>query len=379
MVTCPACGHQVPDGNHCIRCGTPVVGERRGGAGREVFSASPDEGRSSPRLVSTFFPQLPRADMKTFRVALVGGLAGVLVLGLAGMFPLAIAGSAVLVPLLMVLYFFDVDLYEDEPLLVVALTMLWGVAVGVGVGLISRAVSWSGAGLLGDEPGSEVLVRGVAIPLLGFVLVLVGPLILLPYRKFNDVLDGATFGAAAAVSYAGALLLTHSSALFAGGLRPVGSVGPWVARLLELSVALPILYAGAAGSATGAFWLRYRAPVHDRDALGPLGRPVLASAVAAAMWVAGGVGQVLLPRYVSLALLAILALAALLWLRRVIHVGLTQEASEIELGPDITCPNCGATTPHHSFCANCGVSLLALPKARRRTPAPNESAVEGGG
>ena len=61
----------------------------------------------------------------------------------------------------------------------------------------------------------------------------------------------------------------------------------------------------------------------------------------------------------------LLAGVALIWLRRVLHLGLLQEAAEIETGPDIQCANCGATTPRHAFCINCGVSLLALPNARR--------------
>jgi hypothetical protein len=65
-------------------------------------------------------------------------------------------------------------------------------------------------------------------------------------------------------------------------------------------------------------------------------------------------------------LLCLLALDAvtMLWLRRVIHLGLLEESAEIPIGPPITCANCGASTPRHTFCINCGVSLQALPKHR---------------
>ena len=73
-----------------------------------------------------------------------------------------------------------------------------------------------------------------------------------------------------------------------------------------------------------------------------------------------------------------LDLLALLWLRQVIHVGLLQEAAEIEIGAAVTCPNCVKATPRHTFCGHCGVSLHALPKSTR--PArPHAGGVGGAG
>src|SRR5439155_7575482 len=133
------------------------------------------------------------------------------------------------------------------------------------------------------------------LPLLATALMLVGPLILLPNRKFNDVLDGATFGGASAVTFAGALVITQSySFLSSAGLHPVGTVGFWVIRLLEFAVGVPVLAAGAIGAAAGAFWLRYRAPVRDRAALGLLGRPQAAVAAAAILLLLGSLAQVYL-------------------------------------------------------------------------------------
>jgi hypothetical protein len=49
-------------------------------------------------------------------------------------------------------------------------------------------------------------------------------------------------------------------------------------------------------------------------------------------------------------------------MRLLIHLGLLQEAAEIEIGAPVTCPECGATTPHHTFCVTCGIALRALPR-----------------
>ena len=60
-----------------------------------------------------------------------------------------------------------------------------------------------------------------------------------------------------------------------------------------------------------------------------------------------------------------LAAVALLWLRRVLHLGLLEEAFEIEIGDEVVCANCGQPTRRHTFCGNCGISLHALPKRPR--------------
>jgi ribosomal protein L32 len=364
-VACPNCGHQVPEGNWCVRCGHPLAeegGRRRPGAG---FAAAPHERAGSPRIVSSLFPQLPRADMDAFRIALAVGTAGVVALAAARLFPVAVFSAALLVPLLTVVYLYDVDVYEDQPFLVVATTMAWGAVAGVAVALLGEAITDTGSDLAVQGGNGDVLVRGVLLPLLGVGLMLAGPLaVLLPYRRFNDVLDGATFGAACAASFVAAQVITLGISQLDAGLRPDGAVVPWMARAVTLSVAMPVLVMAAVGAAAAAFWLRYRAPAADRRALGVLGHPVVAVAAACALVVLGALGQPLLPVGLWLAALAVLDAVALLWLRRTIHLGLLQEASEIPIGPPLECPNCGAQTPRHSFCVNCGISLAALPKRK---------------
>lgn len=372
-VVCGSCGQPVPSGPFCVRCGA-VLGDDPASAARSAdrreFAAAPDERLRSPRLVSTIFPQLPRASMRGFRVALAAGVVVVVVLAAFRLFPAALVAAAVLVPLLTLLYVVDVDVYEDEPLRVMALTAAWGAICGIGVGLLARAATPSGADLLTRSAGSAVVVQGILLPLLGVGLMLVGPLVLLRYRRFNDVLDGVTFGSLCAAAFAGAEVITYGVSLFGGGLRPVGETGPWILRLLTIAVATPVLTMASIGAAAGALWLRYRAPVRDRAALGALGSPAVAIVAAAAAIVLGASLQPLLPTVLWLAALLALDVVVLLWLRRAIHLGLLEEASEIEIGPPLTCANCGAQTPRHTFCINCGVSLQALPKARPSAPPP---------
>jgi hypothetical protein len=379
-LACEQCHHEVPALDFCVRCGDPLLverqragatalGHRRGGQ----FAAVPEESAYGIHL-STLFPQLPRGDMATFQLVFAIGVGAIVALAIVGLYPVAFAAALVLVPLMMVLYMWDVDVYEDEPLRVIGYTAVWGTVTGLIAGLLIRAFVPLDIGAFGSISTETILARGVVIPLIGGAVMLAGPLVLLPYRRFNDVLDGATFGATAAVTFVAAQGLAQALDLFAGGIRPAGDPLPWVVRLVGLGVATPVIAAGAIGATAGAFWLRYRAPVADRHRLGLVGRPVAAIIGAGLMLVAGAVGQLVLPFLAALVWLAFLAAVAMLWLRAVIHLGLLQEASEIEIGPPIRCPNCTRMTPFHSFCGHCGISLRALPKTAARPSADRATA-----
>jgi hypothetical protein len=154
---------------------------------------------------------------------------------------------------------------------------------------------------------------------------------------------------------------------------------PWIARIVAVAIALPVIAAGAVGSAVGAFSLRYRAPVRDRDALGIVGRPIVAVPLAGVLLVASALAGYLPGSIAGLAVRLAIAAVALIWLRRTLHVGLLEEAFEAGTGDEITCANCGARTPQHTFCGNCGIALHALPKrsSRADAAAPSDPAAPG--
>ena len=356
---------------YCIRCGDPLDDEYSDESRRRQrsrFAAAPDEPLATVALVSTIFPRLPRAEMRYFRISLMAGAAIVLGLALLGFYPVALVTAAVLVPLLMVMYVYVVDIYEDEPLSIIGATMLWGVGAGILYGLFSRALPTGSA--FGEPDATAIVLSGLVMPLVEGALMLAGPLFLLSSRRFNDVLDGATFGAASAVSFAGAHVLVQALPLVNAGLRPDGDPLPWAVQLLSLGLLQPVIAAGAVGSVAGAFWLRYRAPVADRRKLGLVGVPLFAVVAGAVLLLLAGLAKTLLSLIPATVVLAGLAAVALLWLRATIHLGLLQESREIDIERTMRCPNCGHSTPEHTFCGNCGVSLRALPRATRATPEP---------
>jgi hypothetical protein len=334
-----------------------------------------------PRLVSTLFPHLPRASMIGFRVSLALGVGVVAGLAALRLFPVALITAALLMPLLVTLYLIDVDVYEDEPVWAFLLTGGWGVLSGIGFGLLALEVAPSVADVVRHGRSAYLLANGILLPLGGLAVLLVGPLVLLRYQRFNDVLDGVTFGAVAAAAFMGAQAITYGVDILKLGLRPDGAIAPWIWRLLSLGVAMPILVMGAAAGGCAALWLRYRAPMRDAGALGPLGHPVVALPVAGVLVVGGAVGETFLPAGGWLAWLAAFDLVAIVLLRRGIHVGLLEEAAELSIGPDFTCPNCGASTARHTFCADCGIALQALPKTRpggEPEPPPSGAPAEAG-
>jgi RsiW-degrading membrane proteinase PrsW (M82 family) len=364
MHTCPTCQQTTPEGNYCVRCGAPLDRELDRSRQRPQYAAAPGESRNAPWLVSTLFPHLPRHSERHFHIAIAGGAAIVIVLGALRLFPVALITAALLMPLLTVLYFYDVDIYEREPWWAAAWTLVWGAIAGVGVGLLAKSVAPTGPALIDRGSTAHVVTGGVLLPALGVLLMLAGPLVLLGNERFNDALDGATFGSITAATFAAAEAVVVGARVLSGGVRPAGAALPWVERLVALAIATPVLSMSAIGAACAALWLRYRAPVKDRTALGALGSPPVATAVAAALVITGAVGETFLPAGAWLAWLVALDLVALVLLRRTIHVGLLEEEAEAEIGPEVRCVNCGALTARHTFCGNCGISRRALPKAR---------------
>jgi hypothetical protein len=246
--------------------------------------------------------------------------------------------------------------------------MVWGALWGIAFGLVTTALAGTEARFGGSHLREDILL-GVVVPLAGTIVMIAGPLLLMRDKRFNDVVDGATFGVAAAVSFVGAQAIAGSLDLFAGGgLTPVGEALPWVGRIVAIGVAQPVVAAGAIGSAVGAFWLRYRAPIRDRAALGAAGRPPVAVALAAALLVGSALATYLPGQIIDVAVQLVLAAVSLLWLRRTLHLGLLEEAFEIEIGDEITCANCGKRTRRHTFCGECGIALHALPKQRMERP-----------
>ncbi len=141
----------------------------------------------------------------------------------------------------------------------------------------------------------------------------------------------------------------------------------WLLRLLQLAVAVPLLWAGVGGAVAGAFWLRYRGlSAHGRHPL--MGRPFLAFVVAGGFVVAAAIAQILLVLWVAVLTSLALGVVALVWLRQLIHVGLRSEAAEIAEGAVMTCANCGEGRRATPSAADAASRCTRFPRAEGRHP-----------
>ena len=297
-----------------------------------------------PRLISTLFPHLPRDSHRSYRLALGLGSAAVVVLAALRLFPVALMAAALLLPLLVALYLVDVNVYGDEPVWALSLTMVWGAVAGVGFGLLALAVAPSAASVVVNGTSHYLVVQGLILPFCGFFVLLLGPLVLLRYQHFNAVLDGVTFGASTGAAFSGAQAITYSAHLIGAGLRPGGAVLPWIWRLLSLGLGMPIVTMGAAAAACAALWLRYRAPARDAHALGALGHPAVALPLAGVLVAGAAVGETFLSAGGWLVWLVVFDLVAIWLLRWMIRVGLLEESAATGTGGPSLGPAPGASS-----------------------------------
>ena len=280
------------------------------------------------------------------------------------LFAPATIAATFLLPVLYLLYLYEVEVYEGEPWLVIGATMVVGAALGY------LFTSFSGAALsllnlTGDRENAFVLA-GVAIPIVAQAMMLVGPLFLYLFRRrFREPLDGLTFGAASALGFTLTSSLTEFWPLLAGPLVASGAPLDWSLRLLRAGILLSLINASTTGLVTAAVWLHR----YDRRRVA---RP-WASSILATMIVATGVqvalallGFVAADLVAEVAILLLATLALLLYVRLVIHQALLVEGIEHEIGPDMQCPECHRVVPTMTFCPACGAARAAASKHGRR-------------
>jgi hypothetical protein len=351
----------VPSGEFCGHCGAHLA---LGSVRRtHAYTAVPSEQLAHLSIISTLFPHLPHRRGGPFRVALIAG--GALVVMLAGLhlFAPATAAAVFVLPVLYLMYLYEVEIYESEPWLVIGATMFAGAVLGVLFtnltgGALSRLV------LTGDR-ATALLLAGIAIPVAAQALMLAGPLFLyLARKRFREPLDGLTFGAASALGFTLASSLTAFWPLLTGPLVATGSPLDWAVRLTRAGLLVSVINACTTGVVTAAVWLRR----YDRRRSGRRWHSSIEAAVAVAFGVQialGIVSFVVDDLVLDVAILAFAAGALLMYLRVVIHDALLVEGAAHEIGPDAPCPECHRIVPTMAFCPACGAARAAGSKQGR--------------
>src|SRR5690242_2664283 len=174
-VQCWQCGNDVPQGSFCVVCGHSLAEELAAReASKKTFNADPSEPVRSVRVLSTLFPQLPKAELDLFRIALLLGTAAVVVLTLLRFFPIAVIVAAAVVPLLVVIYVYEVDVYEDEPPLVIGATLVWSIAMGAVLALVAHGLEGGGGSTpIPSADRTSQLLTAAILGVMQVVLILV--------------------------------------------------------------------------------------------------------------------------------------------------------------------------------------------------------------
>ena len=369
---CPHCGNETPEGHYCGYCGARLTASanrnpaRRGSA----YAANPNQSVYQPDVISTFFPRLNPERTRLFGWIL-GGLAVVIfALGFARFVPISTVLAALLIPLLYLAYFYVVQVYEDEPAWVLGATFLVGAILGLVATLLLYRSVISGQSIFVRPKPSYLLLVGVGIPLLAQALMLVGPLILFFARRqrFNDMLDGLTFGVASGLGYAAAESLVYSWLLITGSAPALGDPSSLALRTIPLALLKPLLYAGTTGLICSALWLQFdrTPPTREMSALTSL--PVALIAAVLGMIIPALGVRLYGGQWLNILWYAVPLLGIILLLRQVLHVGLIDKARAVGHGGMITCPHCHQTVADLPFCSNCGIAMRSISK-RARVPA----------
>jgi len=364
LVTCPHCESIVPAGDFCGHCGAhlPTANTRR----RHAFAAVPAESVAHLAIITTLFPHLPHRRGRPFQLALIAGGAAVIVLALLHLFAPATVAAVCVIPLLYLIYLYEVEVYENEPWLVVGATMAVGLLLGFAFSVVSGG-ALSQLEITGDTQNALVM-SAVVIPITAQILMLGGPLFLYAFRpRFREPLDGLTFGAASALGFTLASSLTSFWPLISGPLVSEGSTLDWAVRLTRAGLLLSLVNASTTALVAAALWLhrydRRRTRRHWESTI--LATLVVAFGVQVALGLAA---YVISDFLIDVALLALATMALLLYVRLVIHQSLLVEGADHEIGPEAPCPECHRVVPTMAFCPACGVARAAASKMGRPRP-----------
>jgi hypothetical protein len=360
-VVCPHCESAVPEGEFCGHCGAHLAtaDTKR----RHAFAAVPSEPVLHFNIISTLFPHLAHRQGSPFRWAMVAGFVLVLVLVAFSLYAPATAAAMALLPALYLLYLYEVEVYQQEPWLLIGSTMVIGGILGFAfTTALGGAASES---LLTGDSSSRLILEGVVIPVVAQTLMLAGPATLFFGRGvYREPLDGLTFGAASALGFSLVSGLTALWPLITGPLVGAGDPVDWTLRLLRLGLLVALVNANTTALITAGVWLR-RYDRRRSERAWEVSVPAV-RVVAYGVQLALALLTFVLPQLVTQVLVwTLAAIALMLYVRQVIHQALLAEGPAHEIGPDSQCPECHRIVPTMRFCPHCGAARAAAPRSTR--------------
>jgi hypothetical protein len=368
--TCPHCGNEVPTGMFCGTCGAHLtypedkLSRRRAHA----YAAFPDEPVLHLSFVSSLFPHLAHRSVAVFRYAAATLVALLLLFGATDLEAPVIAVAALGLPLLFQLYVYEVDVYEEDRVGLSLLTLLAGAGLGTGWALLGGPVVAAGLqpSFVHTLTGAQSLEAAVAVPAIGQVLMCI-PLVAAaavrrPGIAAREPLDGFALGAASALGFSFAAVITDMASSLSGGLFPGRTFISLASEALVRGLAEPVTAAAATGLVGLSLW-RW---LSRRDWHGLAAHVAPAALLAVAAQVGEGFADQARLADVPLLLVHLAGAGLLLMaLRLGAHQVLLAEEHAVSVGPPRACPHCHHLVPAMPFCPACGVAEGATSKRHR--------------
>lgn len=369
VAACPHCGREVPVAHFCGACGADLAHQSPAGARRHhAYAAFPEEPVLRIAVTSSLFPHLSRRAKTTFRAA-VGAIVLVLVaLAVAGIEAPAIAVSALGIPVLYLLYTYEIDdptrssLFRAVPVVLVV-----GVGLGVGWGLLGGHYVNEALGPTLDfslvRPGA--LAAAMAVPAVGVGLMVVPVAVArIRPRGLDESLDGLALGALGALAFDAAATVTQLSSLLTVGQRSEESFAGTLTQVVVRGLCSPILAAALIGLFGASLWVVSRSdgPAGRRY----LGMPVVPLVTVLTLEVGLGFADIARLSDPQLLLVHLAAVGVALATMRVgLHYVLLHELGAPEVGPPTVCGHCHFVVPTMHFCPHCGVAQRATARSHR--------------
>ena len=378
--TCPSCSASTAElSRFCWRCGTDLLrGDKKR---RSHYAAHPGESVNSLNVITSVMPDASGDAPQAFRFALLAAVGVPIILVILGFVAVAVAAAAISVPVLYLFYFYDTNKWEDQPGLTVGLVVALSAVLGI-VSATARPIIVQPQGrppLEGFAYDSRTLLSSLIAALITVLLSQIGPIALARRPKFDDLIDGLTFGVAAGSSFAAGETLSASWEYLANSPLRVENADTvrWITDLLELGLFKPLIVGAAVGLVVAAFSGVGEGP-------GRFSKSYLKSlAVSTALlfvWFAGngaiaGFSNGNTRIAVELTWSLLVAGYLVLRLRVVLHSALIEAAAEAAArGSSLKsankgigyCPECGvALIDGANFCSSCGTSVRAHSKQSR--------------
>ena len=389
---CANCSSESPElSRYCWACGDPLHQSQQSGLRQRsgVFALNPGEPVLTASVMSTVLPHSTSRRSHTYRQVLLVALLIPAVAAALGLLSFSIVSAAVLVPVFYIVYLYDMNIWEDEPVKVMAITVALSTLLGLGFTYLWREVAFKFVGLpinlsAGQVRFKELLVFGLFVPIGVVLLSQIAPVLLASRPRFNHMLDGLTFGVISAATFVAAETLVAHHSLISSLPAKASSVdsGLFVSVVVNAAVIRPLVFgclvgliaADYSGLGTGPGRMSPRFLRSNLEAAG------IAVALSVGVYLFGllqGIRGALLGAAWGLVILVV----SVLRLRTRIHDALLEEALDsIEMGGPVhdhadnrsDCEECDMPLlAGGRFCSSCGISVFATSKERHTTSSAN--------